>query len=143
MSVVIRMKRMGRTNRPTYRISVAYAPAKRDGRTLETLGHYDPASPVKELQLKIDVDRAKYWIKNGAQPSLTVASILRRLGATKDRPPRLPRVRAGRKKKTKTKAQRAERRQVLLEAKATRLAARVAEKKAQRKAAGDKVEAKA
>lgn len=142
MSVVIRMKRMGRTNRPTYRISVADAPAKRDGRTLETLGHYDPASSVKELQLKIDLERAKFWIKNGAQPSPTVASILRRLGATKDRPPMQSRSRDGRKKVTKTGARREERKKLLLAAKSLRRTARVAERKAKQVAGGEKAPAK-
>jgi small subunit ribosomal protein S16 len=147
MSVVIRMKRMGRTNRPTYRISVAHAPAKRDGRTLETIGHYDPASSVKDLQLKIDLERARFWIDHGARPSPTVASILRRLGATKDRPPKKVRSRPGRKKDTKTRARREERKKGLLAAKQQRLAARVAEKQAKKAAKsegekGAKAEAK-
>ena len=80
MSVVIRMKRTGRRNRPCYRISVADSRSPRDGRTLETLGLYDPVSKAADQQTTLDVDRARHWITNGAQPSETVRSIFKRLG---------------------------------------------------------------
>ena len=80
MAVVIRMKRTGRKNAPCYRISVADRRFPRDGRTLETLGVYDPISPVPDLRLKLDVERARHWIERGARPSFTVRSIFRRSG---------------------------------------------------------------
>jgi small subunit ribosomal protein S16 len=83
MSVVIRMKRTGRKNAPCYRISVADKGAPRDGRTLENLGLYDPASPRPELRLKLDVEAARRWIQNGAQPSETVHSIFLKSGVYK------------------------------------------------------------
>ncbi|HED65680.1 MAG TPA: 30S ribosomal protein S16, partial [Planctomycetes bacterium] len=69
MAVVIRMKRTGRRNRPCYRISVADRAKPRDGRTLDNLGVYDPASPKEELRLTLDVEKAKDWISRGAIPS--------------------------------------------------------------------------
>ena len=86
MAVVIRMKRTGRRNRPCYRISVADRSFPRDGRTLDNLGVYDPASPVKELQLKVDAEGVKRWIANGAVPSQTVYSLLRREGLVEPKP---------------------------------------------------------
>jgi len=104
MAVVIRMKRTGRKNRPFYRISVADSRDPRDGRTLESLGLYDPIAPKAEMQLKLDVERARYWISKGARPSETVASILRRLGVQPAAKPK--RDRSGRKKATATSARR-------------------------------------
>ena len=135
MAVVIRMKRTGRRNRPCYRISVADRALPRDGRTLDTLGLYDPASPKEELRLKVDVERAKEWIAKGAVPSDTVRSILRRQGAFTDAPPHKPRKRPGRSKVTKTRERRLERKKALAEAKAARSAERVAARRAAKKAA--------
>ena len=78
MAVVIRMKRTGRRNRPCYRISVADSRSPRDGRTLETLGLYDPVSRDAEAQTKLNVERAKHWVGVGAKPSETVRSIFKR-----------------------------------------------------------------
>ena len=86
MAVVIRMKRTGRRNRPSYRISVADGRAPRDGRTLDNLGFYDPVSPVADLRLKLDVERARHWVQHGAQPSETVESIFRRAGVYEGHP---------------------------------------------------------
>ena len=80
MSVVIRMKRTGRRNRPCYRISVADSRSPRDGRTLESLGLYDPVCKDDEKQTTLNVDRARHWLSNGAQPSETVRSIFKRMG---------------------------------------------------------------
>ena len=93
MAVVIRMKRTGRKNRPCYRISVADRALPRDGRTLDTLGIYDPASSKPELRLRLDVERARHWIERGAKPSDTVNSILRREGVYEGRPVHKPRKR--------------------------------------------------
>ena len=88
MAVVIRLKRTGRSLRPCYRISVTDSRAPRDGRTLETLGVYDPCAPREELRLTLDVERSKHWVSVGAKPSDTVNSIFRRQGVYVDRKPK-------------------------------------------------------
>ena len=103
MSVVIRMKRTGRRNRPCYRISVADSRAPRDGRTLETLGLYDPLSSGTDQQTTLDVDRARHWLGNGALPSETVRSIFKRMGVFEEMNMETKkRDRSGRKLETKT-----------------------------------------
>ena len=72
----IRLRRAGSTKKPHYRGVVADSRAWRDGRFVEILGHYDPRkSPAV---VKIDAERAKYWISKGAQPSETVKSLLKK-----------------------------------------------------------------
>ncbi len=137
MTVVIRMKRMGRTNRPSYRISVTDLRFPRDGRTLESLGHYDPLMPRKEHQISLDVERARFWLSRGAQASETVRSIFKRLGVyqgdwLKVAPKR---VRPGRKIATKSRAARLSAKQERAAKKAKRLETRVAAKRAAAKAA--------
>ena len=77
--VVLRLSRMGRRHRPFYRINVMERRRPRDGRVIEQLGWYDPLAP-EDRQLSVNVERALHWIGNGAQPSRTVASLLRRVG---------------------------------------------------------------
>ena len=77
--VVLRLKRMGRRHRPFYRIHAIDRRSPRDGRTIEQLGHYDPLAP-EDRQVKVNVERADYWLSVGAQPSRTVASLLKRVG---------------------------------------------------------------
>ena len=72
----IRLRRTGTTKRPYYRVVVADSQAWRDGRFVETLGHYDPRR--NPAVVKIDAERAKYWISKGAKPSETVRSLLKR-----------------------------------------------------------------
>ncbi len=75
----IRLRRTGSTKRPYYRVVVADSRDWRDGRFVEVLGHYDPRkSPVV---VKIDQERAKYWIGKGARASDTVRSLLKRTAA--------------------------------------------------------------
>lgn len=77
--VVLRLKRMGRTHQPFFRLNAMDKRAPRDGRVIEQLGWYDPgAAPDKQLQ--INVARVDYWLSVGAQPSETVASLLRKVG---------------------------------------------------------------
>jgi small subunit ribosomal protein S16 len=135
MAVVLRMKRTGRKNRPSYRISATFSRNARDGRTLETLGHYDPASPVAALRLKLDPERIRHWLDQGALPSETVASILRQQKIQRSLPPAKERDRSGRKKPTKAKLRRAERKKTMAAAKAERRAARLAARRAAAKAA--------
>ena len=136
MPVVIRMKRIGRKNAPSYRISVADKRAPRDGRTLESLGFYDPASPVPELRLKLDVERARRWIQNGAQPSETVHSIFLKTGVYKglERGDK-KRSRPKRGQATATSATRETSRKARDEAKAARRSTRLKARRAAAKAA--------
>ena len=72
----IRLRRTGMTKRPYYRVVVADSRDWRDGRFVEILGHYDPC--VNPAVVKIDADRARYWMERGAQPSDTVRSLLKK-----------------------------------------------------------------
>jgi small subunit ribosomal protein S16 len=69
---------MGAIKRPFYRIIVADSRSPRDGRFIETLGYYNPC--VEPIVLKIDPERANYWLGVGAQPSETASALLKREG---------------------------------------------------------------
>ena len=75
----IRLMRVGTTKKPHYRVVVADSRAWRDGRFVETLGHYDPRR--EPAVVKIDATRAQFWIDKGARPSETVRSLLKKQGA--------------------------------------------------------------
>ena len=77
--LAIRLRRTGSTKRPYYRVVVADSQAWRDGRFVETLGHYDPRK--QPAIVKIDHERTKYWIEKGARPSDTVRSLLKKAKA--------------------------------------------------------------
>ena len=124
------MKRTGRRNRPCYRISVAHKSLARDGRTLDNLGVYDPASPKEELRLTLNVERAQYWLSQGALPSDTVRSIFKRQGVYADAKPKAIRKRPGRKVLTKTKASRLEIQKIRTERKDVRSSERQSAKRA-------------
>ena len=79
MAVKIRLKRMGSKKAPFYRIVVADSRYPRDGRFIEEIGYYDPTKNPSVV--KVDADKAKEWIKNGAQPTDTVKKILKDNGA--------------------------------------------------------------
>ncbi len=83
MAVCIRLKRDGRKHLPFYHICVFNSRQRRDGRPIEQLGFYDPASNAEE-KVRIDVERVKYWVGEGAKPSETVATLLRKEGITAD-----------------------------------------------------------
>ena len=78
MAVRIRLKRTGTKNAPAYRIVVADSRSPRDGKFIEELGSYDPKQ--KGLNFKLKLDRAQYWVSKGAQPSETVASLIKKAG---------------------------------------------------------------
>ena len=78
MAVRIRLQRAGRKKHAFFRIVVADQRANRDGRFVERLGHYDPHRQPYEIV--IDEERALYWLRQGAQPSETVRSLLRKTG---------------------------------------------------------------
>ncbi len=78
MAVKIRLRRMGAKKAPFYRIVVADSRYPRDGRSLEEIGYYNPLTDPAEV--KLDDERAKYWLGNGAQPSDTVRALLKKSG---------------------------------------------------------------
>ena len=78
MAVRIRLTRVGATKQPTYRLVVSDGRNPRDGRSLETIGHYNPRTDPVEVA--IDADKAKKWLAQGAQPSETVARLFRNAG---------------------------------------------------------------
>jgi len=76
--VRIRLRRMGSKHRPAYRVVIADARAPRDGKFIETIGHYNPQLQPKVLVIK--QDRARYWLGVGAQPSDTVVRLFKNVG---------------------------------------------------------------
>ncbi|MBO5147115.1 MAG: 30S ribosomal protein S16 [Clostridia bacterium] len=74
--VKIRLKRIGAKKAPFYRVVVAESKYARDGRFIEEIGTYNPL--VDPAEVKIDIERANYWIKNGAQPTDTVKALLKK-----------------------------------------------------------------
>ncbi|MEG2570049.1 MAG: 30S ribosomal protein S16 [Clostridia bacterium] len=77
--VKLRLRRLGAKKAPFYRVVVADSRFPRDGRFIEEIGTYNPLTEPAEI--KIDTDRALEWMKNGAQPTDTVKSLLKRVGA--------------------------------------------------------------
>lgn len=78
MAVKIRLRRMGAKKASFYRIVVADSRYPRDGRFIEELGYYDPTKEPSVL--KVDDEKAKSWIANGAQPTDTVKALLKKNG---------------------------------------------------------------
>lgn len=78
--VRIRMKRMGRRNRPFYRIGIFDAHEERDGEAIEEVGLYDPLEKDEAKRETLKKDRIEYWLSVGAQPTEKVAVILKRHG---------------------------------------------------------------
>lgn len=78
MAVKIRLRRMGAKKAPFYRIVVADERYPRDGRFIEEIGYYDPTKEPTVVNL--DADKAKTWLKNGAQPTDTIKVILKKEG---------------------------------------------------------------
>lgn len=76
MAVHIRLQRFGAKKSPFYRIIVADSRSKRDGAFLEQIGTYDPMKDPGEL--KLDLARVDHWVQNGARPTDTTASLIRR-----------------------------------------------------------------
>ncbi|HIN81104.1 MAG TPA: 30S ribosomal protein S16 [Planctomycetes bacterium] len=79
MAVAIRLKRYGRRHRPFYRIEAIEKQNARGGKSLETLGYYDPMVADDVKKLKLNVERIQHWLDKGARPSDTVNSFLRRV----------------------------------------------------------------
>ena len=83
MAVKIRLKRIGRKNRPFYRICVFDSRTRRDGKPIEELGHYSPWEEHIQHKVELNRERALHWLNVGAQPSETVGDILRRFKVVK------------------------------------------------------------
>ena len=81
MAVKIRLKRLGQKKSPFYRIVVADARSPRDGRLIDEIGTYDPNQ--EPAVVKVDEESAKKWLANGAQPTDTVAKLLKQAGIEK------------------------------------------------------------
>ncbi len=84
MSVKIRLRRMGATKRPSYRLVVADSTSPRDGRFIEIVGHYNPL--VEPAQVVVKADRIRHWLSVGAKPTDTVASLLKKSGVLSEAP---------------------------------------------------------
>jgi small subunit ribosomal protein S16 len=82
MSVKLRFKRMGRSNRSFFRLSAIDSRSPRDGRVIEELGYYDPRAKDVAKQFVAKLDRCKHWLDVGAVPSETVSSLLKKNGLT-------------------------------------------------------------
>jgi len=78
MATKIRLRRMGAKKNPFYRVVVADSRSPRDGRFIEELGYYDPVQ--NPVNISIDEEKALKWLKNGAQPSETVKTLLKKTG---------------------------------------------------------------
>ena len=76
--VKLRLRRMGAKKRPSYRIVAADSRSPRDGAFIESVGFYDPITDPATIN--VNLDRARHWIDNGAQPTDTVRSILKQAG---------------------------------------------------------------
>lgn len=74
----LRLRRTGAKKRPSYRIVVAEHSSPRDGRFVEIIGHYNPLT--EPATVKVDEERARHWLSVGAQPTETVAGLLKRAG---------------------------------------------------------------
>ena len=78
MAVKIRLRRMGAKKAPFYRVVVADSRYPRDGRFIEEIGYYNPQT--EPIELKVDAEKAKKWVANGAQPTDTVKALLKKAG---------------------------------------------------------------
>jgi small subunit ribosomal protein S16 len=82
VAVRIRLTRVGATKQPSYRFVVTDSRSARDGRSLDTLGHYNPREDP--IEINVDAEKATRWLGQGAQPSDTVARLFRRVGILPD-----------------------------------------------------------
>lgn len=81
MTVKIRLKKMGRTHRPFYRVCAMDQRSPRDGRVIEQLGTYDTSVPDTDARAILKGERIKYWLSVGAQPTPKVATLIKKYGA--------------------------------------------------------------
>jgi small subunit ribosomal protein S16 len=131
MAVVIRMMRAGAKKRPFYRVVVADSRRQRDGRFVEILGFYDPMA--KPYEFKVDEDKVKAWIAEGAQPSTQAASLLRKIGIVAPKASKVPKAAATKTKKGVERAKPRKRTERKLKNKAARVKKKANPKKRQPK----------
>ena len=81
MAVKIRLRRMGAKKAPFYRVIVADERSPRDGKFIDEIGYYNPLTNPADV--KIDAEKAQKWLENGAQPTETVKSLLKKNGIVK------------------------------------------------------------
>ena len=81
MAVKMRLRRMGAKKAPFYRVVVADERSPRDGKCIDEIGYYNPLTNPADI--KIDADKAQKWLENGAQPTETVKSLLKKSGIVK------------------------------------------------------------
>lgn len=103
MAVKLKLKRLGRRHVPYYRLAAMDTRTRRDGRVLEELGTYDPAAKATGTLVSLEVERIRHWLEQGAQPTPTVANLLKSDEGLKKlmhekRVQQVARVRAGRKR---------------------------------------------
>lgn len=82
MAVRIRLTRVGAKKQPSYRFVVADSRNSRDGRSIDTLGHYNPRS--EPIEINVDAEKATKWMEQGAKPSATVERLFRQVGVLPD-----------------------------------------------------------
>ena len=80
MAVRIRMKKMGRTHRPFFRVCVMDQRSPRDGRVIEEVGYYDPMCPETDARTVLKTDRIDHWLSVGAQPSEKMKVLIKKYG---------------------------------------------------------------
>jgi small subunit ribosomal protein S16 len=80
VAVKLRLKRFGRRHSTCFRLSAMDCRSPRDGRVIEELGWYDPKAKNADQQVSLNRQRIEYWLRSGAQPSQTVADLLKRQG---------------------------------------------------------------
>ena len=121
MSTRIRLRRMGASKRPFYRVVVADQREPRDGRFIEAIGKYHPLDDPSVIE--IDEERALHWLNNGAQPSGTVQNLLDKVGIWEKYAADHPKVKVKAEAKAKTDALKLERVKAAAAADAKRAAA--------------------
>lgn len=95
MAVALRLSRFGGRNAPCYRVTAIDHHKRRDGRVIEYLGHYNPRVKDETKQAELKLDRCAYWLSVGAQPSRTVATLMRKKGLNPKSGTRLEMQKAG------------------------------------------------
>jgi small subunit ribosomal protein S16 len=81
MSVRIRLKKLGRSHRPFFRVCAMDQRSPRDGRVIEELGYYDPMCPETDARVQLKAERVDYWLGVGAQPSEKVDVLIKKYGS--------------------------------------------------------------
>lgn len=84
MALKIRLQRAGKKHAPVYKMVVAEALARRDGRFVEGLGHYNPSARGQDPEYKLNLERIEYWLSVGAQPTQTAKLLIKKARGQKE-----------------------------------------------------------